>query len=359
MFDEKNHARWPTLVAGLILLIVLAAVAAMSAESGTQPNASTLTDAPTHRTVAEGVGSGPTCGVWGRMLESLGAIAEPMSGVFPDDALAVYDIGVTPSVAIKATGELLERAAPEIHEWMVDFVGEFRLATGLDPTDDFLLLLDDGLTVGLLAPETDPDGWPFPRKVVIARMLDPAAVTHFLEAWISWEAGAIAPMSNGLLGASIRSEQVAGSEIVGLQLDGLLPVWVPLPSPSYAVVGNHLIVSPVRSAVAETLARFPGGTALPDAGVGGETVVEVVRLNFPAWPDAWRRAEPVVGLVVDHLGGESSDVLRACNWLIELSGGFGPAYGTTSLTPEGGFVFHLEVEPGQMRDDRQLKTNGR
>jgi ABC-type phosphate transport system substrate-binding protein len=30
MFDDNNDARWPTLVAGLILLIVLAAVAAMS-----------------------------------------------------------------------------------------------------------------------------------------------------------------------------------------------------------------------------------------------------------------------------------------------------------------------------------------
>jgi hypothetical protein len=323
----------------------------MSAESETRLNDSTATDSPVHRAAERRLEPSPGFGSWSRVLASLRPIEKPMSGVFPDDALAAYDIGGTPSAAVGTIAELLERLAPRLYGPMVDLIGDFRLQTGLDPIDDFLRLLDDGLTVGLLPPETDPDGWPMPRKVAIVRTLDPVAVAHFLEAWISWEAGAIAPLTNGLLGASIHTEPVAGSEMVSIQLDGLLPAWIPLPSPSYALVGEYLIVSPVRSAVADTAARLSGGPIDSDAGVGDEAVVEVVKLNFPAWPDAWRRTEPVVGRVIDHLGGEPADVLQACGSIVELVGAFGPANGRTWLTPEGGFVFHMEVEPGPLRDN--------
>ena len=79
------------------------------------------------------------------MLTSLGPIEEPMSGVFPVESLAVYDVGVNPPVAVETMGELLERVTPELHGRIVDFVGDFGSATGLDPTDDFLRLLDDSL----------------------------------------------------------------------------------------------------------------------------------------------------------------------------------------------------------------------
>ena len=46
------------------------------------------------------------------------------------------------------------------------------------------------------------------------RIRDAETVSRFMEAWIRWEAGAIAPMTQGLLGASVRSGNVDGHEVV-------------------------------------------------------------------------------------------------------------------------------------------------
>ncbi len=348
MFDDKNDARWPTLVAGLILLIVLAAVAAMSAGLDTDPSigsavASQTTSQRFSPAIVGQIAAAAQGSAGERLLASLAPIDESISGSFPDDALIAYDIGIAPDSAIELMETLIESALPDLHRWLGDVLGEFRMATGLDPKIDLLPYLDHGLAVGLLPSESDVDGWPFPRKVVIMRVLDEVAVTRFFEAWITWEAGAIAPKTQGVLGASVVSEMVAGSDLVGLQLDGLLPAGLPLPSPSYAVTGEYLIVSPVRSAVAETLGRLENGISPPPVTMGEEAVVEVVRLNFPEWPRAWLRAEPFVGSLIDRLGGDSPTVIRFCRALMEYLGEFQPAHGTTALTPDGRLVFRFEI----------------
>jgi hypothetical protein len=349
MFDDRYSPR-PTLVAGLILLIVLAAVAAMSA--GLTPDGmnriavARLTALESVDPTVVGQITESAQGSAGeRLLASLAPIGESVSGWFPDDALLAYDIGIDPGAAIELMEPLLESALPDLHLWLEDLLEEFRMATGLDPESDFLAHLDHGLAVALLAPESDVDGWPLPRKVVIMRVLDDVAVSRFLEAWVTWEAGAIAPKTQGVLGASVVSEVVAGSDLVGLRLDGLLPAGLPLPSPSYAVAGDYLIVSPIRSAVAEILGCLENGISPPSALIEEESVVEVVRLNFPEWPRAWLRAEPLVGSLIDRLGGDSPTVIRFCRTLIQYLGEFEPAYGTTILTPDGGLVFRFELEP--------------
>jgi len=346
MFDDKNDARWPTLVAGLILLIVLAAVAVMSADLNTDEVIGKAADSQSvSPTIVGQIAAASQSSAGERLLASLAPIGESLSGRFPDDALLAYDIGIAPDAAVDLMETLIESALPDLHRWLEDILDEFWMATGLDPEIDLLPYLDHGLAVGLLPSEGDADGWPFPRKVVIMRVLDDVAVSRFLEAWISWEAGAIAPKTQGVLGALVVSEEVAGSEIVGLQLDGLLPAGLPLPSPSYAVAGDYLIVSSVRSAVAETLGRLENGISPMPEALGEETVVEVVRLNFPEWPQAWQRAEPFVGSVIDRLGGNSPTVIQLCRTVIDYLGEFQPAHGTTTLTPDGGLVFRVELEP--------------
>ena len=351
MFDDTNTRR-ATFVAGLILLIVLAAVAVMSAgletdEINGSASASQATRQRVSPTIVGQIAASAQGAAGERFLESLAPIGESISGSFPDNALVAYDIGITPSAAIELMETLLESALPDLHVWLGEVLDEFQMATGLDPEIDFLPYLDHGLAVGLLPSESDVDGWPFPRKVVIMRVLDDVAVSRFLEAWISWEAGAIAPKTQGVLGASVVSEEVAGSDLVGLQLDGLLPAGLPLPSPSYAVAGDYLIVSSVRSGVVETLGRLENRFSSPPVMIGEESVVEVVRLNFPEWPRAWQRAEPFVESLVDRLGGDSPVVIRFCWTMIEYLGEFQPGFGTTTVTSDGGLVFRFELEPAR------------
>ena len=85
---------------------------------------------------------------------------------------------------------------------------------------------------------------------------------------------------------------------------------------------------------------------MPEA-LGEETVVEVVKLNFPAWPLAWQRAEPYVGSLIDRLGGDPPTVIRFCRTMIEYLGEFQPGFGMTTLTSDGGLVFRLELEPAR------------
>jgi hypothetical protein len=130
-------------------------------------------------------------------------------------------------------------------------------------------------------------------------------------------------------------------------MNGLLPADLPLPSPSYALVGDYLIASSVRSGVAETLARLESGVPLTSLLVSEHPVVEIVRMNFAEWPRAWLRAEPFVESVIDRLGGDSAAIIGFCRTMVRYLGEFGPAYGTTTLTPDGGLVFNFEMAPNR------------
>jgi hypothetical protein len=337
MFEERNNSPRPTLVACLILLLVLAAVAAMSEAPGSR-----------HRAGSQRIASAVPGALGLRFLTSFEPLNGRMAGSFPDDALVTYDIGVAPETAVEALEELFESSSPELYAYLEEFLAEFHEATGLDPTLDLLPHLEHALAVGLLPAEDEADGWPFPRKVAIMRVGDAAAVSRFMEAWINWEAGAVAPMTQGLVGASVRSEGVHGYDVVGLQLDGLLPIDVPLPSPSYSVAGDFLVMSPVRSAVVETLGRLEWDQSRPEDTIDG-SVVEEVWLNFPEWPRAWRRAEPFVEALVDRLGVNAPVAIQTCGALVELVGDLEPGFGVTTISAEGGLVFRFEVDAPEGR----------
>ena len=103
MFDDKNDARWPTLIAGLILLIVLAAVAAMSAgldgvaETDLTPQASSLR---TRLPAVQRPEPGLHAQVIMRKSKSLEPIAVPMSARLAEDALVGRDVGMRPFAAV-------------------------------------------------------------------------------------------------------------------------------------------------------------------------------------------------------------------------------------------------------------------
>jgi hypothetical protein len=113
------------------------------------------------------------------------------------------------------------------------------------------------------------------------------------------------------------------------------------------VADGFLVVSPVRSAVAETLDRLGEGCSSAPGAPPDASVVEEVWMNFPDWPRAWQRAEPLVASILTWLDVESPAMVQACRSVFQLLGGIQPAHGTTSLTPEGGFVFRIEFEPAE------------
>ncbi len=365
MFDQESDRPGATLLAGLILLILLAAIAAISGEpeaAGRSANGGadvsafarsgplvarvlqvdwTRRAAPRRLTAAD-----RSEGMKG-LLRSLRPIGEPLAQCFGDDVLIAYDLGVAAAPAAEALAELLETSAPEVHAWIRSVLGEFTAASGLTPEADLLPYLGEGLAVGLLPAESNGDGWPLPRKVVLLRVLDEAAVDRYLRRWFRWEAGALAPATHGVLGASVVVESEGRFDLVGLRLNGLLPEELPLPSPAFVVADGFLIVSPVRSAVEETLGRLLTGCAslVPDRL--DESTVEEVWLNFPAWPQAWRRAEPVLAQAAEWLGTESPAAIEIGRSLVALLGGLEPAHGTTLLEPEGSLVFRIELRPAE------------
>ncbi|MEJ2190504.1 MAG: hypothetical protein P8Y93_14090, partial [Acidobacteriota bacterium] len=164
------------------------------------------------------------------LLRSLRPIGDPLAQCFGEEALFTYDLGVAPAPAAEAVANLLETSAPGVHAWIRRVLGEFTAASGLTPEADLLPYLGDGIAVGLLPAETSVAGWPLPRKVVILRVRDEAAVDRYFRRWFTWEAGALAPATHGVVGASVEAESLEGFDLVGLRLNGLLPAELPLPS---------------------------------------------------------------------------------------------------------------------------------
>jgi hypothetical protein len=278
-----------------------------------------------------------------RLLATLAPIGRPLSEYLPDSALAAYDLGASPVEVIEFLAQHLETTLPVVHAWLRGMVDEFRMATGLDPERDLLPSLGRGIAVGVLPPEDDLQGWPLPRPVLLMTSTDDAAVRRFMDERMSWAAGALAPMTQGLLGARVVSGWAAGTELVGLQLDSVFTLPMPLPSPTVAVADGLVILSPVRSGVVEILQHRPSNAAPVTAAVRRTAAVETIWLNLPAWPDAWRRAEilfssPHLEQIV--MPGPVIDIARS---VMGLLGGFGPATAAATVTSDGEFTFHLAI----------------
>ena len=278
-----------------------------------------------------------------RLLAHLAPIGQPLSNHLPDNALATYDLGAAAADIVGVLDRHIETVFPTIHAWLQDVLDEFRAATGLDPELDLLPYLGRGIAVGILPADEGLDGWPLPRPVLVARSTNDEAVRQFSRAWLRWEAGALAPLTQGLLSAMVDSQQVAGAELIGLQLDTVLSTPMPPPSPTVTVTNGLVIVSPLRSAVVEILGSQAARGASETRAVSRVAAVETMWLNLPAWPEAWRRAEGLLETPVLEQILEPGPLVEIARSLMRLLGGFGPAQAASSVTPDGELMFHAAV----------------
>ena len=118
-------------------------------------------------------------------------------------------------------------------------------------------------------------------------------VDKFLYEFFHWRASALAPFTGGLVSAMVVSEQHEGVEIMGLKLDSIIDL--PLPSPAFALVGDTLIISPVRSALKEAVSAMHGNVprltkaTLAGTGTVQPDPVELIHLNLEGWEKAHGR----------------------------------------------------------------------
>jgi hypothetical protein len=213
-----------------------------------------------------------------RFARALHPLSEPLAGLLPADALAAWELGVSPVEVATLYSALLLELAPGQHAWLSERLAEAR-AAGVDPFADLLPALGVGLAGALLRPEQAPDGWPLPRPVWVARVDDEDAAQRAVAALLEWEAGAVAEVSGGLASASIVREQLLGVTVTGLQVESFTDV--PMPSPAVAFVHGLLVVSPVRSAVRDAVGAILDRGGLWPAGgrPGPEGPVAVLRAN--------------------------------------------------------------------------------
>ena len=110
-----------------------------------------------------------------------------------------------------------------------------------------------------------------------------------------------------------------------------------------------LIASPVRSAVVETLSQIDDELVSGFRSDAEGAIVEDVRLNLPAWPEAWARSEAATEALVLRWIDPAETAIPFIRALFNLAGRFEPARGVTSLNPDGTFVFHLELKLAQLQ----------
>jgi hypothetical protein len=291
------------------------------------------------------------------ILDSLGAVEDPLFMNFPESALCTYEVGLHPESMLRMISSLIHAGAPCLHSGLQDFMAKFRKSTGSDPAVDLFPFLEPHLAAAWLPPDQAADGWSFPRTVLLSRLKDREAVDRFLSRLFAWEAGALAPWTSGLISAHVVLESRNGVELKGLKLDS--PIGMPLPSPCFALTEDLLIFSPLRSAVIEVLAIVQGeGIGLSKESFfqpGGiqPGAVELVHLNSRAWEKDW---EGWWGICVS-LGGLfllDREALPAFSMdqkalhdlgaaLFKLMGKLERASGSTSLDGAGRFLFRMEM----------------
>lgn len=300
----------------------------------------------------------------GRLLHALRPVGRPLAVTIPGDALAAADIGASPAELLAGLDWLLETNAPKLHKKVNDMAENFCESTGLDPESDLYPFLGNQTALAMLPAMNVVDRWPLQRPLVTTEVFHRPRVEQFLTDFIEWEAGAVAEISGGLVSAMVVSEEHEGVEIHGLQLEGFVPL--PLPSPSFAIIDNRLVASPVRSAVREaissthgnipTLADRPGSwmneaVALPDA-------VEIFALNFANCEYEWELVEKFVfPFLLEPASVEESEIEtvenenseqhteRVLNAMARLLSQLGQMHGSATVDQEGTFVCLVENRP--------------
>lgn len=290
-------------------------------------------------------------------FESMTPINYPLSPRLPAAAMATYEVGAHPEKLLEMAGYLLKAAAPLFHQEITKWSDEFIAVSGLNPRGDFFSYLDTNMAVAWLPSSDEGEQWPLPRSVVLMRVKDGERILRFLNEFIHWKAGATAPHTGGWIGARVSNESYEGVELLGLKLDSLFSL--PLPSPTFAVVNDLLIASPVPSAVKEAVSAIHGkAPTLCDEALFGKgslhsQTMELIYWNPKAWEKDWEKCWELgfstcrfLFLDREFVGGfskEMSRMDRVGRALHSLLATFEPATGTTLLHEDGRFIFSMEI----------------
>jgi hypothetical protein len=271
------------------------------------------------------------------LARSLRPIEQPLSRLLPDDALAAWDLGASPAAVADLVAQVLREVAPEQHRWLQARLSELNSA-GIDPATELLPALGHGVGGGLLPPDPGDASWRLPRPVWLVRVEDEQAVARALPGLLRWWAGAVADLSGGLTSAVPVREELWGVVLTGLQIEGVLDR--PLPSPTLAVTGGLLIVSPVRSAVRDVLAEIGTRAAIDttdQASVPPGTVAllraeprAMAAILGPELPRLARLAS-AAGLPAGGLGAEPAE--RLARTVLRLASCFEQVTGSAVLVP--------------------------
>lgn len=299
-----------------------------------------------------------------RLGSALRPVGRPMAGDLPGDALTAGDIGASPAEIVAGLDWLLQNHAPTLRRKLDETAATFCDSTGLEPQTDLYPFLGNQTALAILPAMDGVDRWPLQRPLLTVELFHRPRVEQFLTEFVEWEAGAVAEISGGLVSAKVVSEEHEGVEIRGLQLEGFIPL--PLPSPSFAIVGNRLVASPVRSAVREaisaahgtipTLQDRPGSWM--DEAVALPGAVDIFSMNFTNCEYEWELVEKIVipflpkpakmdNEGVETVEGEETErhAVRVFRAMARLLSQLGEMNGSATLDHEGNFVFLVENRP--------------
>lgn len=291
------------------------------------------------------------------LLDSLSPVKAPLSARFPAKALLTYEVGTPPEKVFDSLASLLEQAAPLFHRQMNRHLAAFIDVKGCDPRADLFPHLGRSLALAWLPSDQADEKWPFPRNVALVRVRDAERVHRFLDDFLHWKAAAMAPSSGGLVSAMVIEEAYKGVELIGLQVDSIITL--PLPSPAFALVGDLLIASPVRSAVKETVSALKGDipsvteTALLNSATVQADPLELVHINPGAWEETFMRSwDPgftlMATLFLDRdfasaLEGDGKWLKGTAAALYRLIDTLDRTTGSTVMDHDGSFTFYIEA----------------
>jgi len=147
--------------------------------------------------------------------------------------------------------------------------------------------------------------------------------------------------------AMVVQEEYEGVDMWGLQVESVLPVAMPLPSPGWAIVDGILVASPFRSAVREGItAVHQFNSARNSLHGAGKTVSKEAFLQEGAaeifWMDLNRLGSECerIRLLMDPDKQRHSDVLGA---LYRLLQSVGQSHGWTKIHDGDRFVSYIEI----------------
>lgn len=286
------------------------------------------------------------------LMDSVTEIRKPNMEMLPAHVLASYEVAMPFDALLRCLGSVLQSVAPTLH----DRIAEGLLA--LDP-EGRLDRVSGGAhlfgptTVFTWLPVSDAaPKWPFPRATILIPLNDAEEADRIMADITDWVVSALAPWSEGVLGARRIDETHEGIKVTGLEINSLLSF--PMPSPAYARMGDWLIVSPVRSAVKEMISSLQGGAeTLAQSKPLPNKAAEHFYWNPEAWADGiesdWELCVTGCSLFMlktrylFEVQKEIEKLRRMGEVFCNVLKHFGPSEGHTLYDDDGGYIFYMEL----------------